>query len=210
MLEFFRGGLKLLDDKLISVSSDASAIILFVVAAGMLGLIFLVATRALPEKQSPLPRTKIDPIDDADVSSRTVAKLKKAIEVLNEDIDHRDTKIKNLRDSQEHTPVERLYFAVNGIVNSEFILGIGLVLWEFLDLRNRPPKQIVLSAVAQELGRVMSVLAATTICSAIIVYITRSEDGRSYQKINRAFYISLGISVAAFLVFTLFVPDPFQ
>jgi hypothetical protein len=202
--ESVREFLKLLDDKLVAVSSDASAIILFVMAVGLLSLLFMIAGK----KPSPAGEETI--AGPADHEKTIPVNLERIIDELNGEIARRDITIKKLRSGEDHTPIEQLYFAVNGIVNSAVLLNVALFLWEFFEFRNRPPKQQIGSlAVAHGLGRVMIVLAATTVCSVIIVYMSRSTGGQSYEKINRSFFISLGVSVAGFLVFALWSQLPF-
>jgi hypothetical protein len=189
-----------LDTHLAILSPDASALILGIIAVGLLGLLVVVALRLLPrDKHNDLSdkgRPAID-LDDIDGSVR----LKKMVRELSQDNEEYRRKLRDYRSNPEHSTVEKLYFGVNGITNSGLLLCIGMLLWEFFNLRNRNGT-IALSAVTDELGRLMSVLALTMVFSGVIVLIARPERGRSYERINRAFFISLVMAVAAIFVFS--------
>ena len=187
--DFFR----VLDTHLSTVSPDASAFILGLFGVGLLILLATIALRLIPgEKPSSYDLTELDGIDGK--------KLKGMVRELSEENDNYRRKLKDYRSNPDHSTLEKLYFSVNGITNSGLLLSISLLLWEFFNLRNRNGV-IQISLVTEELGRLMSVLALTMVFSAIVVFIARPEKGRSYERINKAFFVSLVFTVAAMIVF---------
>jgi len=196
--DFIQAFFRVLDAHLSTVSPDASAFLLGVFGIGLLILLAIVALRLIPLEKADHGSTKrsLAELDDIDGS----AKLKKMIRELSEENETYERKLSNYRANPDHSTVEKLYFSINGITNSGLLLSIGLILWEFFNLRTRSGV-LQVSAVTDELGRLMSVLALTMVFSAIVVFIARPEKGRSYERINRAFFISLVFTVAALIVF---------
>jgi hypothetical protein len=187
------------DAHLSTVSPDASAFILGLFGVGLLVLLAIIALRLIPGEKPPIheaSKRSLTELDDIDGN----AKLKKMVRELTEENDDYRRKLKDYRLNPDHSTVEKLYFSVNGITNSGLLLSIGLLLWEFFNLRNRNGV-IPISSVTDELGRLMSVLALTMMFSAVVVFIARPEKGRSYERINKAFFISLVFAVAAIIVF---------
>jgi hypothetical protein len=187
VLQAFKDFLDILASKIVPVSSDASAVILVVIVIGFLVLFAYIAT--LKIKQSGQLQTigsdgQKDPIK------------------LREELDACREEISELRTNPPYWLSEKLYFALNGIVNSGFILSVALTVWEFFRLR---PLKL---PVSKELGYVVIALASTMLVSGIIILLTRHDYGRAYARINRAFMISFVIAVAAFLTFVYVTPHP--
>jgi cbb3-type cytochrome oxidase subunit 3 len=197
--DFIQSFFHIVDTHLSRVSPDASAILLALFGLGLIVLLAIIALRLIPgEKQAAeYPKRATVDLDDIDGN----AKLKRVIRELTEENDEYRTRLREYRLNPDHSTVEKMYFSVNGITNSGLLLSIGLLLWEFFNLRNRNGA-IQISSITDELGRMMSVLALTMAFSAVVVFIARPEKGRSYERTNKAFFISLVFSAAAMIVFS--------
>lgn len=199
----------LLRDKIPPVSSDASAIILLVLSVGLLALLALIAWLWAPKKRDLLPIPKeVTPISPDLLSGSP--ELKQKVRTLEGSLTEIRNQISITHSNPQHSTIEKLYFAINGITNSGLLLTIGLLVWEFFALKDRGA-MVRLSAVANEIGRIMSVLALTIIFSVVIVFVAtrdrgRSNEARSYERINKAFSISLMITLAALLIFIYLLP----
>ncbi len=216
-------------DKLPQESSEVSATLLGFIGVGMVGLLFRVVIRSdgarTDDPRPVVPRRNYGEEAGVDV-------LKKEIDDLRKILAQRSDELVEFKKNPPYNRAERIYFNVNGIANSGLVLIIGLLVWEFLTLNahlnthlntivseiehlpvlNAAERTQLTSLIDQfekafniEISYFMGTLAIAIILSGIIVLIAKLQGGRSIQIINRAFVISLVVSIASFVVFAVFL-----
>jgi uncharacterized PurR-regulated membrane protein YhhQ (DUF165 family) len=194
--QFIKDLFQLLGSKLVVISSDASAVILAVLAIGLILLLFYIVTLTIK------PSNQTSESDDEE--------LQRAPKSIRDKLAACRDQVRELQTNPPYLTSEKLYFAVNGIVNSGFILSVALLIWALVSLRNQNPADTVtLRAVKGQLDAVIITLASAMLVSAVVVYVSRSKSdtGRSYERINKAFMISFVIAIASLATFIIVHPS---
>jgi hypothetical protein len=174
-----------------------------------LGLIFLLGYFGTIVRNKPDHPKPVVPPPSLTAESAAPERLKRANESLKNELEEAHEVIKELRSAPNYTTVEKAYFNANGIANSGLILSIALLIWEFLRLRDSCLPSISAVKINDEIGAVMATLALAILTSSIVVAIAHVDKGRSHERINRAFFVSMVISMAAFLIFAMAVPHAY-
>jgi hypothetical protein len=186
-----------------------SAFILSLIVVVLLGLLIYFSvslTRGFGRRR---PLDDVDPQqpEDDEDDQRPDSKSKQELVAENgryrKRLAQAKSRIETMLYAPEYTPLEKFYFAINGVTNSALILGIGILLYDFLRLRFGHATPTISTEVV--VGRIMGVLASAVLLSGLLVFISKVDRGRSFERINRSFQISLAVAIAAFIVFITYI-----
>jgi hypothetical protein len=185
----------LFDKNIVPPGEGASALLLLFFAMGFLILCAFIAWLWIPKRETEtrVPRIEADLLRDQPELKEKVRQLEQKLQATQEKFDKEQT-------DPDFRVIEKLYFAVNGAINSGILLCIGLLVWEFVTLKNGS-RQISSDKIVDEIGHMIMVFAITMVFAIVLSLLTMPVGGRSYRRINKAFSVSLVAAVAGFLFF---------
>ncbi|TBE02327.1 hypothetical protein [Rhizobium ruizarguesonis] len=191
------------------INAKLSSAILGVVATVL--VVFIQVRPPKPSDVSPLP-----PIQGPD----DIATLKKRVDDLTNLARSRGEVIRQMETNPKFRESERLYFNFNGVTNAGFILAAGFLAYNYftvsesikqsieplLPKASTSQKTAISSAVRatsdalqQQAAMFLAALALSVLVCLLVTLLGHLRQGRSSAIINRAFQLSLLVSIFAAL-----------